>query len=120
MNKFKVIIKKLISFQQLESFKKKMLSYASTVKELNKNRLLSEKTPIIKTFKSLSGLTKCDKAQERAMIDSWDIVSNIANESRENGHRIEGGYTNNYNDKYAIVKMNRRLIDSAKSWLENE
>jgi hypothetical protein len=101
-------------------FRKQLLAYASTVTNLNQNRLLSDKVPIIKKFQSLSSYTKCDKNQERAMSDSWSIASFLANESRESESPIKSPYHYNSDDKSAIVEMKRSLIGSAKSWLESE
>ncbi|KAG2230498.1 hypothetical protein INT48_009873 [Thamnidium elegans] len=103
--------------QQVQSFKKQMISFSTVINELNKSRLLSEKIPIIKKFKSLAQFTACDKTQERSMLDSWDIASSLTNESRENQPQFN---TSLYGGADAIVKKNRCLIESSKGWLENE
>ncbi|KAI9255861.1 Nup93/Nic96-domain-containing protein [Helicostylum pulchrum] len=103
--------------QQVQSFKKQMISFSTVIKELNKSRLLSENTPIIKKFKSLAQLTSCDKMQERSMLDSWDIASSLTNESRENGPQFNVSL---YGGAETTVKKNRRLIESSRGWLENE
>lgn len=94
-----------------------MISFSTVIKELNKSRLLSENTPIIKKFKSLAQLTSCDKMQERSMLDSWDIASSLTNESRENGPQFNVSL---YGGADTTVKKNRRLIESSRGWLENE
>lgn len=104
----------------MQEFRQQLLAYASIVKELNQNRLLSERIPIIRKFKRLSSYTKCDKSQARAFLDSWNIVSNLSNELRETGSLVEGVYSRSQFDKSAVVKLNRSLIESGKNWLESE
>lgn len=95
-----------------------MISFSTVIKELNKSRLLSENTPIIKKFKSLAQFTSCDKTQERSMLDSWDIASSLTNESRE--RRLQTDVSLCGGGAEATVKKNRCLIESSKGWLENE
>lgn len=87
-----------------------MISYAKTIQELNHNRLISEKIPLINKLKSVSLLTQCDKAQERSRAESWDVITKIANESKSNGHRVGA----------AFASDSCNWISSSKSWLENE
>lgn len=88
--------------------KEQLSGLSKVVKDLNKNRLLSAKMPIIHEFKSLSKFTQCDKAQERSMLDSWDIASCLTKESVGNSFLVTDP-----------VKRRIELIQSSKTWLEN-
>ncbi|KAI9346684.1 nucleoporin interacting component Nup93/Nic96 [Pilaira anomala] len=94
--------------QKIQHLKEQLTGLSKVVKDVNKNRLLSAKIPIIKEFKSLSESTQCDKAQERSMLDSWDIASCLTKESIGNTFLVTDP-----------VKRNIELIKSSKTWLEN-
>ncbi|KAI9481514.1 MAG: Nup93/Nic96-domain-containing protein [Benjaminiella poitrasii] len=106
--------------QIVQTLKKKALAYASVVKDINLNRLLLNKIPVINKFKALSDLSDCTNTQRATMLEAWDIASYLTNEKRETGEYIQGVYTRQHYDKTMVIQMNRRLIHASKTWLEKQ
>lgn len=78
--------------------------------------MLSEKIDIIQEFKSLSNNVECDKSQKKLMGDAWAIASDFS----KRGYLFDIVHLKNRYDISETVKMNRHLIQAAKSYLEKE
>jgi hypothetical protein len=100
----------------MDPVKKQIQSYADIVKGLNDNRLLYNKIPIIKQFKTLSSTIEYTKSQRESVNEAWDIASHFTN----NIDRTGGTYLDQNFDNTDIVRLNNRLINASKSWLEKQ
>ncbi|KAI8144737.1 Nup93/Nic96-domain-containing protein [Fennellomyces sp. T-0311] len=100
-------------------FLQRVSDYANIVRQLNDARLTNKNFAVIESFAKLSKSVDSDQVHDRN-LDIWKLLGNLAGEAECEYAETSKKYSLMGPNDPRMVIMTRKLVDSAKSWLEKQ
>ncbi|KAI9494890.1 Nup93/Nic96-domain-containing protein [Zychaea mexicana] len=101
--------------------RQRVLDYAAVISKMNDARVARKSFPVVEEFAKLSKSVDSDQVHDRN-LDIWKLLYSLAGEAAyDNGAEYsKKRYAQLQPGEPVAVSMTRKLIDSAKSWLEKQ